>query len=1003
MSEPAELVIVPHTHWDREWYQPFQRFRLRLVTVLDRLLAQLDADPRARFTLDGQTAAIDDYLEIRPEQEQLVRSLTTRGQLALGPWRVLADSFLCSGENLMRNLEIGLRRADELGGAMRVGYLPDQFGHTAQLPQILRHAGIETACVWRGVPAAVHTTEFWWQAPDGTALRTRYLPEGGYGGAAGVFGEAEAAMVRQRAEEHVRALRRWQPEGPLLGMYGTDHSAPVEGLAELVAGAGAGAGAAGDGSVRIRLDTLAGFFGGRAARDSAHGASDTIPGWAAGTGGKAAGVAGLAPAHAASVGEAGAGMSVGAGAGSADADADAVSGIGEEVVRGELRSHARANILPGVLSTRIGLKQALSRAERLVERYAEPVAALYGVRSACGPFLDLAWRRLVDSSCHDSVTGCGVDATADQVAARIGEAGDLGRGVVDLVLGPVADTVPDGGHLLFNPSPWRRTEVVTLDVPAGHGLRAGAQVPLQVLETVEETFADELVPPAELDRFLRKIHGRELYGRQIAAWHVDPGAVTIVFELAPTSALVFDVAEVRAAASAAVDRWRVKVRIQARATVAALVDVGPLALAAVTAVAGVTAPAIAPKNIATGRRALSDLGNGLIHVALRSDGLLDVLAADGTHAAGLGLIVDGGDLGDEYNYAPPGRDRLVTSPDEIWNRERWNGPLTGSLESVRWFDWPTHGVPAAPPRDEPTPSPGASETPRPDAPYPYPTPTPTPTPTELAVSTRAESVHTTELTTRIELRHGEPFVRLTIAFDNRSDDHRVRLHLPLPRPAARSHAEGQFAVVERSLRAEGGFGERPVPTFPAYSWVAAGGLAVLLDHVSEYELVDDGRTLALTLLRSVGLLSRNDNAWREEPAGPQLATPGAQCHGVRTVELGLYLYAGEWHESGLLDAAERYRHPFTAVPGRSQNPDGVPEIPGGGIEIGGRGVVLSSCRDVGGEVPELRLVALTPEPTTATVSTGHDVARMEMRPWQIATVAATIARSASEESEESEE
>lgn len=138
MSEPAELVIVPHTHWDREWYQPFQRFRLRLVTVLDRLLAQLDADPRARFTLDGQTAAIDDYLEIRPEQEQLVRSLTARGQLALGPWRVLADSFLCSGENLLRNLEIGLRRADDLGGAMRIGYLPDQFGHAAQLPQILR-------------------------------------------------------------------------------------------------------------------------------------------------------------------------------------------------------------------------------------------------------------------------------------------------------------------------------------------------------------------------------------------------------------------------------------------------------------------------------------------------------------------------------------------------------------------------------------------------------------------------------------------------------------------------------------------------------------------------------------------------------------------------------------------------------------------------------------------------------------------------------------------------
>ncbi|MEY9910917.1 mannosylglycerate hydrolase [Catenulispora sp. MAP12-49] len=923
-----ELVIVPHTHWDREWYQPFQRFRLRLVTVLDRLLAQLAADPRARFTLDGQTAAIDDYLEIRPEQEALVRELAGRGQLALGPWRVLADSFLCSGENLIRNLETGSRRADELGGAMRVGYLPDQFGHAAQLPQILRLAGIEHACVWRGVPEDVRTTEFWWAAPDGTAVRTRYLPEGGYGGAAGVFGEPDAAVVRRRAEEHVQALRRWQPDGPLLGMYGTDHSAPVDGLADLVEGA------SGE-PLRVRLDTLAGFFdipiaGGRAPaqhQPAAH-EPNTSP------------------------------VLI--------------------TIHGELRSHARANILPGVLSSRIGLKQALSRAERLVERYAEPIAALYGTRSACRPFLDLAWRRLVDSSCHDSVTGCGIDATADQVAARIAEADDLGRGVVDLVLGPIAQTVPDGGHLLFNPSARHRREVVTLDLPAGRAPRAasGKALPHQILDTVEENIADELVPTAALDLFLRKIHGRELYGRQIAAWHLDPDAATITFELAPTSPLVFDVAEVRAAAAAAaVEIWRVEVRVQPRATVAALIDVGPLALAAVTTFTTGSPPPAALRNIAAGRRALSDLDNGLMHVALRSDGLLDVLAADGSHAAGLGAIVDGGDLGDEYNYAPPGHDRLVSSPDEIWNRVRWSGPFTGSLESVRWFNWPTHGVPVS-----------ASDT-------------------EVS-GIRAATVHTTEVSTRIELRHGEPFVRLTIAFDNQCDDHRVRLHLPLPRPATHSHAEGQFAVASRPLHAEGGFGERPLPTFPAYGWVAAGGLAVLLDHVSEYELVDDGRTLALTLLRSVGLLSRNDNAWRAEPAGPQLPTPGAQCRGPRTVELALYLYAGEWHESGLLDAAERYRHPLTTVAGRNEDPGSVPVVPAGGIEVGGRGVVLSSCRDTGAEDPELRLVALTPKPTTATIrtastthtsthaSTHTSTHTMEMRPWQ---VASTIARGASKD------
>ena len=885
-SAPAELVIVPHTHWDREWYLPFQRFRLRLVTVLDRLLAQLADDPRARFTLDGQTAAIDDYLAIRPERVGLVRELVGQGRLAVGPWRVLADSFLCSGENLFRNLELGLRRADDLGGAMRIGYLPDQFGHCAQLPQILRIAGIRHACVWRGVPEAVTGTWFWWVAPDGTAMRTRYLPEGGYGGAAGVFAEADPSVVRRRATEHVRALRRWQSDGSLLGMYGTDHSAPVDGLADLVE-------AASRNEMRMRLDTLAGFF------DRAE-----------------------------------------------DANANAE-------IHGELRSHARANILPGVLSSRIALKQALSRAERLVERYAEPLVALYGTPSASQPFLDLAWRRLVDSACHDSVTGCGVDATAEQVATRIAEADDLGRELVELVLAPVAASVPDGGHVLFNPSPQRRAEVVILDVPAGRTLMT-TPVPCQVLDTEQTAFADEMVAAHELDLFLRKVHGRELYGFQIAAWDLDADAKTIAFDLASTSESAFDVADVRAAAAAAsVELWRIKVRAPARNTVAALIDVGPLALAAVTPV-----PEVAPKAsvspIAVGRGSLSDLDNGLIHVALRSDGLLDILAADGTHAAGLGVVVDGGDLGDEYNYAPPAHDRVVTEPDEVWNRVRWSGPLTGALESARWYSWPSHGEPDA--------------------------------------GGRAENTRTTEVTTRIEVRHGEPFVRLTVGFDNQCDDHRVRLHLPLPRPATHSHAEGQFAVVDRPLHAEGGFGERPVPTFPAYGWVAAGGLAVLLDHVSEYELVDEGRTLAITLLRSVGLLSRNDNAWRAEPAGPQLATPGAQCRGVRTVELALFLFPGEWHDSGLLEAAERYRHPFTAVRGRSQDPNSVPAVPEGGIEVGGRGVVLSSCRDVGRDGPELRLVALTPEPTTATVRSahghGHGHGDIAMRPWQLMSIAA---------------
>ncbi|MEA2606350.1 MAG: 2-O-(6-phospho-alpha-D-mannosyl)-D-glycerate hydrolase, partial [Chloroflexota bacterium] len=145
MTPRTVVHVVPHTHWDREWYLPFQTFRMRLVELIDALLDDMEADERVRFTLDGQTATVDDYLEIRPENAARLARLVAAGRLAVGPWRILMDEFLVSGETLVRNLEAGVRRATELGRAMPIGYLPDMFGHVAQMPQILRRAGIADA------------------------------------------------------------------------------------------------------------------------------------------------------------------------------------------------------------------------------------------------------------------------------------------------------------------------------------------------------------------------------------------------------------------------------------------------------------------------------------------------------------------------------------------------------------------------------------------------------------------------------------------------------------------------------------------------------------------------------------------------------------------------------------------------------------------------------------------------------------------------------------------
>jgi hypothetical protein len=226
---PRRIATVPHTHWDREWQQPFPASRLALAALLDDLLPRLDHP----FLLDGQMALVDDYLEIRPEAAPLVHKRVSEGLLAVGPWYVQPDQFQVSGETLVRCLELGLARAAEFGAPMGVGYLPDSFGHVAQMPQLLRGAGIRHAVVWRGVPAAVRRTAFAWSAPDGSVVRAEYLPVG-YGNGAALPRDPEA-LVR-RIALHDAELAEWWA-GDMLLMAGTDRARPDPALPEVIAAA----------------------------------------------------------------------------------------------------------------------------------------------------------------------------------------------------------------------------------------------------------------------------------------------------------------------------------------------------------------------------------------------------------------------------------------------------------------------------------------------------------------------------------------------------------------------------------------------------------------------------------------------------------------------------------------------------------------------------------------------------------------------------------------------
>ncbi len=218
------LHFVVHTHWDREWYQSFQRMRARLLTMMDKMLAQLESGALPCFHFDGQTIVLEDYLEVRPDSARRIAKLVKTGKLQIGPWYLLADSFLASGEALIRNLEIGTRIARRFGKCAETGYLPDQFGHAAQLPQILAGFGLKAGVVFRGVGREVNRNRFIWEALDGSAMFMVFLPFGYSNGASLPTDSVDATIAR--VSEIAAREREFAGGAPILVMNGNDHAEP---------------------------------------------------------------------------------------------------------------------------------------------------------------------------------------------------------------------------------------------------------------------------------------------------------------------------------------------------------------------------------------------------------------------------------------------------------------------------------------------------------------------------------------------------------------------------------------------------------------------------------------------------------------------------------------------------------------------------------------------------------------------------------------------------------
>jgi alpha-mannosidase len=226
--------LIPHTHWDREWYLPRAAFHARLVAMFDMLLERLQADGGFRsFLLDGQTILVEDYLRARPERDSEIKALVKTGRLQVGPWYVLADELIPSGESLIRNLLLGAADAERLGGRLDVWYSPDAFGHPAVLPSLAREFAIKFGVLWRGLRGEPgQDRDFYrWSGADGRDILVWHLPPPGYEiGAAlpgsgarlpDIWTEVRAALVQRAAGKHIPVF------------IGADHHAPHPALARL--------------------------------------------------------------------------------------------------------------------------------------------------------------------------------------------------------------------------------------------------------------------------------------------------------------------------------------------------------------------------------------------------------------------------------------------------------------------------------------------------------------------------------------------------------------------------------------------------------------------------------------------------------------------------------------------------------------------------------------------------------------------------------------------------
>ncbi|MGE4489532.1 MAG: glycoside hydrolase family 38 C-terminal domain-containing protein, partial [Kiritimatiellales bacterium] len=406
------IHYVLSTHWDREWHQTFQGFRYRLVELMDEILQGFENDSlKGPFQTDGQAILLEDYLEIRPEKTERIKTLCREGKLVVGPWYTMPDEFLVSGESLIRNLELGCGIAASLGGRpSEVGFVCDIFGHCSQLPQIFRHCGITSAVIWRGVTIKDNRLANW-RGADGTVLPTYVFSSYGYGSFAVLVRRVQDAMHRfdkgefsGDLDEYIRKELAETPSDAAMVFDGCDHQFWDREAYGVIS----------------RL-----FKEGFEGNETVHTSLDEF-------------------------------MS----------DVCRQKECFQDEIRGELRipgwvpEETGRWLLSDVLSSWVPLKLANHECQTMLCDWAEPYAAasrIWTGRPYPNGFLDVSWKWLLQNHAHDSICGCSVDRVHEDMKFRFAQSRDIAKEVTQDAFRTIAgsiESVPPQDELnvtLFNP------------------------------------------------------------------------------------------------------------------------------------------------------------------------------------------------------------------------------------------------------------------------------------------------------------------------------------------------------------------------------------------------------------------------------------------------------------------------------------------------------------------------------------------------------------------------